>query len=54
MYLASWNESTKNKYIDIVKKFDSVIGKYFSRVLGENIYDFLSPLMFITAMTSGE
>ena len=44
MYLASWNESTKNKYIDIVKKFDSVIGKYFSRVLGENIYDFFKSI----------
>ena len=44
MYLTSWNESTKNKYIDIVKKFDSVIGKYFSRVLGENIYQYFESI----------
>ena len=40
MYLASWDESTKNRYISIVKKFDSVIGKYFFRVSGENIYEY--------------
>lgn len=44
MYLTSWNESTINRYIGVVKQFNSVIGKFFSRVLGENIYEHFKSL----------
>lgn len=39
MYIQSWDELTKNKYIDIVKQFSGVVGKFFSQVSGENIYE---------------
>lgn len=44
MYLTSWDESTKNRYIDIVKQFNRVIGKFFSQVSGENIYGYFQSL----------
>jgi len=44
MYLTSWTESTKNEYIAIVKKFNVVIGKYFSKILSENINDYFESL----------
>jgi hypothetical protein len=44
MYLTSWDESTKNRYIGIVKQFNRVIGKFFSQVSGENIYGYFQSL----------
>ena len=40
IYLLSWDDSTKLKYISIVKSFSRTIGKFFSRIKGDNIVDF--------------
>ncbi len=40
IYLYAWNESTKSKYIEVVKQFNGVIGKFFSTIDGSNITHF--------------
>ncbi len=38
--LTSWDDSTKIKYISIVKQFPEFIGRFFSKIDGDNIIDF--------------
>lgn len=40
MYLESWDESTKSRYMEIVKNFNGVVGKFFSKLTSKNIYEF--------------
>lgn len=40
IYLVSWDDLTKSKYITIVKGFFGTIGKFFSKINGDNIVSF--------------
>ncbi len=40
IYLASWDDSTKAKYISVTKGFSGTVGKFFSKIDGNNIVGF--------------
>ena len=46
LYLPSWDEKTRVEYTNIVKKFNRVIGKFFSTINGDNLVGFFNNVQF--------
>ncbi|MBQ7968812.1 MAG: hypothetical protein IJ292_03225 [Clostridia bacterium] len=44
VYLLSWDELTKTRYIRIVGQFNKVIGVFFSKIKGDNFLDYYNEL----------
>lgn len=40
IYLISWDENTKNRYISTVKHFHAVIGKFYSQINSDNLLEY--------------
>lgn len=47
IYLSSWDESNKSQYIAIVEQFPAAIGKFFSKLKGDDICNFFEKVDFL-------